>query len=39
LLWVQEINTQIKSHLKEFIGTNAQFDDITVLTIQYYGEK
>jgi len=35
----QEINTQIKSHLKEFIGTNAQFDDITVLTIQYYGEK
>lgn len=33
----QEINTQIKSHLKEFIGTNAQFDDITVLTIQYYG--
>lgn len=35
----QEINTQIKSHLKEFIGTNAQFDDITVLTIKYYGEK
>jgi phosphoserine phosphatase RsbU/P len=35
----QEINTQIKYHLKEFIGTNAQFDDITVLTIQYYGEK
>lgn len=35
----QEINTQIKSHLKEFIGANAQFDDITVLTIKYYGEK
>lgn len=35
----QEINTQIKSHLKEFIGANSQFDDITVLTIKYYGEK
>lgn len=34
----REINSVIRVQLKEFIGENAQFDDITTLTIQYYGD-
>ncbi|WP_028665299.1 PP2C family protein-serine/threonine phosphatase [Runella zeae] len=33
----KEINTTVKATLKEFIGTHYQFDDITTLTLQYYG--
>lgn len=33
----QDINSSIRQHLKDFIGENSQFDDITVLTIQFNG--
>lgn len=33
----QEIDEVMYQHVKEFIGENAQFDDITLLTLRYTG--
>ena len=33
----KQINDTLLTHLQEFIGTNAQFDDITALTLHYVG--
>ena len=32
-----EINTLLLKEVNDFIGTADQFDDITILTVNYYG--